>query len=213
LPRVLIILLVLAVIALAIAVALLWLRLRSATRREAMQALAARRGWSLTLTEGKLGRAALTRLAPRGGTGWQVTARHLAGATLGDGATESTRFETDEPVWADGIIVIVPKAAMNQPDTAPTLPDPGDDGAPLLQSYPGPDTLRLWATTDPTRRADWQDVAKVLVLSEFTADGSLSFPMVVLGPDGLRLHLARDIKRADRMEAFIDLGLELARIL
>jgi hypothetical protein len=217
--QLLIILLILAVVALAAVVALLSLRLRSVTRREGMQALAARRGWALTLVDGKLGRPSLARIAPRGGAGWQVTARYEAATTPPwSTLSESTTFATEEPVWPDGLILIAP---MPADASAPQLPHLAELGltagttalARMLAPWPGPPGLALWATADPARRADWSDIAKILVAAGPTVTGQATFPLVMLGPDGLTLHHGRDIKRADRMEAFIDLGLDLARVL
>src|SRR5690606_18290039 len=83
-----------------------WLHHRTTGEREAFQALAARRGWSLTITEQKLGRPSSLRLISRSGSGWQAEARRLTSDTNGAPITLTTEFTAEEPHWPDGIVLI-----------------------------------------------------------------------------------------------------------
>jgi hypothetical protein len=225
--RVLTVLLIVLALALAVAVVALWLRLREATRREALQALAARRGWGLTIAEGKLGRPAVLRLQPRGGSGWQLTARRGAGAGEGSAFRDqggTTEYHSEEPDWPDGLLILGPPLppdagsppALDSPEGRPLLARlVGADlaaHAPALRLWPGPAAFAVIATADPAHRADLGDLAKIYAALPPMTDPAL-FPVLVLGADGLRLRLRRDIRRADRMEGFIDLAQDLGRLL
>ncbi len=60
-------------------------------------------------------------------------------------------------------------------------------------------------------RADLPEVAKLY--AGWRNAGYLERPILSLGPGGLRLRLQKDIQRADEMEVFIDLALDLGRVL
>lgn len=220
--------LILIALGLAVAVLALWLRLRQATQREALQALAARRGWGLSITGQRLGRPSFLRISPRAGHTWQVSVRGEAGEGLRlKNPPQSTEFAAVEPQWADGLLVI-----------APLLPEPGDaaalaeigtpDGqallarlmgedmaghAAVLRHYPSAEALTVLASADPAHRIDRSDLAKLFSAWQGSAKGAEAFPIMILSNDGFRLRLRLGIVRADRMESFIDLALDLIRIL
>lgn len=231
-PQALILLLVLLAIGLAIAVVALWLRLSAVTRREALQALAARRGWALNLTEGKLGRPAALRLQPRGGSGWQVTARRESAPGIAlRPKSEATDYEASDPVWADGLLLIGPvlpeDRLMPATTSGPTdsvgpvalpvvarLLGPGTRGlGRSLWPFPGSDGLVILATSDPAQRVDMNELTKLFsAYIEQEADLAAR-PVMILDAEGFRLQVRREIKRADRMEAFIDFAQDLSRVL
>jgi hypothetical protein len=231
-PQALIPLLVLLAIGLAIAVVALWLRLSAVTRREALQALAARRGWALNLTEGKLGRPAALRLQPRGGSGWQVTARRESAPGIAlRPKSEATDYEAPDPDWPDGLLVIGPTLPLGgglpETPTSPTTLD-GPVGqailarllgadhvrlGPDLQPFAGPVGLVVVATTDPTHRIDLAEVGKLYLAYGEREPDPACWPAMMLGADGFSLRLRHEVKRADKMEAFIDFAQDLSRIL
>jgi hypothetical protein len=204
----------------AAAAAWFLLQRRRIARDEAFQALAARRGWSLTISDQTLGRPPSLRLAARSGPGWTARATR-AGHGGARPIQAGTEFEADEPRWADGLLVIGPA-----PDKGPDLPSPaspegqralartlGDDVAKyaaVLRPAPLDHGLALYATADLPPRFDIPAIGRRLAAWEGHPTAS---PILILGPDGLRLRLRHDTVRADRMERFIDLALDLSRTL
>jgi len=218
-------LLVLIALGLAVAVVALWLRLRQATQREALQALAARRGWGLSITGQRLGRPSVLRLSPRAGHTWLVTVRGepVDGLQLRQ-PPQSTEFTAEEPQWADGLLVIAPllqdSAALSRLDSpegqallARMLGDDMVGYAAVLRHYPGAEPITVLASADPAHRIDRGDIGKMFATWAAQAPQSDAMAVMILGSDGFRLRLRTGIARADRMEAYIDLALDLVRIL
>lgn len=188
----------------AAAVAYAVVQRRRVQRDEAFQALAARRGWSLTISGEKLGRPATLRLAARSGPGWTARATR-AGRGEALSAQPGTEFAIDEPSWPDGLFVIGP--GPDQPGTlARTLGGDLAKYAEVLRAVPLDDGFALYTTADLPPRFDVPAIARHLAAWDDTAR-----PILILGPEGMRLRLRRDTTRADRMEAFIDLALDLVR--
>jgi len=223
---VLTILVVAAFLTLAGGVVYLWLRLNETSRREALQALAARRGWALNISSEYLGRPGMLRLSPRGGPAWTVETRALASLVESAAAgRQATEYLAEEPRWPEGILVI-----------CPPLPEefaPQDGGRPFdgpearaflaarlgqsfarsttgLSAWPAPEGMALLCTQDPVPRFDPPAMARALDLWGLEAGRR---PVVVFGPEGLRLHLPEGLRRAGQMERFIDLAHELGRLL
>ena len=207
-----------------------WLHHRTTAEREAFQALAARRGWSLTISEQKLGRPASLRLTARSGSGWQAEARRLTHDVSGAPITLTTEFTAEEPHWSDGMLLIGPPIPPDKADLARSvLETPGSSAALSLLSqlfgedptidmstlrlYPGPVEFTVLATADPAHRVDLGDLAQAV--SDWTPlqPGDKGQPVVILGPDGLRVRLRHGTRRADQMESLIDFSLGIARIL
>lgn len=217
--------LILIALGLAVAVLALWLRLRQATQREALQALAARRGWGLSITGQRLGRPSFLRISPRAGHTWQVSVRGEAGEGLRlKNPPQSTEFAAVEPQWADGLLVIAPllqdSAVLSHLDSpegqallARMLGDDMAGYAAVLRHYPGAEPITVLASADPAHRIDRGDVGKMFAAWNAQAPQSDTMAVMILGSDGFRLRLRTGIARADRMEAFIDLALDLVRIL
>jgi len=218
--------LVVLALALAVAVIALWLRLRQAVQREALQALAARRGWGLTFVGQRLGQPSVLRLSPRAGVSWTVTVRgEETGVALLQSAPQSTEFVADEPRWDDGLLIVAPPWPPEEPGTEqPDLPGSraqlarliGDELAgysEVLRAYPSPPGLTILASADPAHRADLGDLAKAYAGWGMKAAGPDGFPILVLGKEGLRVRLRHGTRRADHMEGFIDFALDLSRIL
>jgi hypothetical protein len=175
----------------------LWRRQLVAGRREDLQALAARRGWSLTVTGERLGRAGTLRLTPRGGHPWAAEARPGAGRAAG-----TTSYDAEEPRWAEGTLVVAAAPAEE-------LGRLGADLGPI----PWKGGLTVLADADPTRRVDLGDVARVLGRWQPVAQGGRGAPVMILSPAGLRLSLRHPVARADHMERFVDLAHKLSRII
>lgn len=220
------ILVVFAFLVLSFGVGYLWLKLNETARREALQALAARRGWALTISEEKLGRPGVLRLMPRGGPAWTVETRRLGSAL--EHATpkaQATEFITDEPRWPDGVLLIGPPLPEGSPAVPPGTSLDSDEGrrlltttlgpsfvgyAPVVSLWPSPPTVTVFASQEPVPRFDLGDIAKL-----YASYGSESraHPVILFGREGLRVHLPYGLRRADQMERFIDLALEAGRIL
>jgi hypothetical protein len=191
---------------------------RRVTRDEAYQALAARRGWSLTISNQQLGRPPSLRLAARSGPGWTARATR-AGRGDARPVQAGTEFDIDEPRWTDGLFVIGPAPtplpdtqALRSPDGQRALARAfGDDVAKyaaVLRHAPLDGGLALYATADLPPRFDIPAIGRKLSGWD---SAPASKPILILGPEGMRLRLRQDTTRADRMEAFIDLALDLAR--
>lgn len=186
------------------------------SRRDEMQALAARRGWALTVTGERLGRAGTLRLVPRGGLPWVAEAR--PGGSAGGPVTE---YEAEAPRWAEGTLILV----------AGPLPETEAEGFPSLRGLrdllgektarlagslrvvPGPEGVTVLSDGSPSRRADLGDLAATLRAWPPLAQGSRGLPVVILSPEGLRLRLRTTIKRPEQMERFLDLALGLSRLI
>jgi hypothetical protein len=187
------------------------------SRREGMQALAARRGWALTMTGERLGRAGTLRLVPRGGLPWVAETRP-EGATAASAATE---YEAEAPRWGDGTLVLAPAA-----EGAEAVPDPrawadralGPQAASVapvqaLRRIEAPPGMVALSDGSPTLRVDLADLAQALRDWPPVGSGPRGRPILVLSPSGLRLRVNRPIRRADQMERFLDLALELSRLI
>lgn len=223
---VLTILVVAAFAVLAGGVVYLWLRLNQTSRRERLQALAARRGWALNISTEYLGQPGMLRLSPRGGPAWTVETRALSSLIeTASSRQQATEYVAGEPRWEDGTLVITPP-----------LPDslaPGEEGrnlgsdegrewlaarlgkgfarsAPGLRAWPAPEGIGLLCTQEPVPRFDPQAMARAI---DTLWPAREPRPVLVFGPEGLRLHLPEGLHRAEQMERFIDLAHELARLL
>lgn len=207
----------------------LWRVHLDTSRREGMQALAAQRGWALTVTGERLGRAGTLRLVPRGGLPWVAEAR----PGLGPKGKPVTEYEAEEPSWAEGTLVLVAAAADEpriEPDPSPDAPhvplSPSRDRAlrTLLgeelarQSAPlspvaAPEGLTALAQGDPWLRVDLGILSQAMRDFVPVGPGPEGRPILILGPDGMRLRLRQTIKRPEQMERFLDLALELSRLI
>lgn len=201
-------------------------------RREAFEAMAARRGWSFTLTNQSLGRPAMLRLASRQGLSWTAQSLRHAESASGGPPIRTTEFESAEPRWNDDLLVIGPAIDPALAGMATTLLAQLD--GPMMQrligrmiDLSGPEAqlltrLRPAATDgtaltlssgDPTRRVDLPALVRAIAAWEPRVSGDAGHPVVVLGPQGLRIRLRHGIDRADHMEAFVDYCLGIARSL
>ena len=215
----------------ALAAAGVWLRLtqQQTIQREAFQALAARRGWSLTIAEQKLGRPAILRLTARSGRGWHCESRLSAGPDYRRPEYLTTAFAAEDPRWAEGHLVLTARPLPPDDNTAATaglpqgkshlsLQDRVDLALPdalagQLQSFPSAPGLNAQATSDPAHRFDLTALANVVAdwpLQQTTVDGQ---PLILIGPDGFQLQVSHGMRRADQMEPFIDFALDIIRVL
>ena len=195
----------------------LWRRHMEEARRDDLQALAARRGWALTVTGQRLGRAGTLRMASRGGHPWTVETRAEAVAEPGAGPRRATDYEADEPAWAEGTMIVT-LAGPEEPE------DPGDPRArrlggdlarmaASLARRPAPDAIHVLADADPSLRVDLADLARALAEFRPTAPGDRGGPILILSPEGMRLRVRHAVVRADHMERFVDLALALTRLI
>lgn len=201
-----------------------------ARSREAFQTMAARRGWSLTISDEKLGRPAVLRLSSRGGMGWQVEVRQRTSSKRASGRRlAATEFHTDEKSCPEGMVTIGPPIPRAVAQAAGVLLGDlerlqstalarfmGEDLArqvSALRPLPGPDTISVFASADDqAARLDLEAVADA-VSAWYERIGRVQGlqPLIMLGPDGLRVRLPAALHRADRMEAFVDMSLAIAR--
>ena len=213
----------------------LWLKQRQTVQREAFQALAARRGWSLTISEQKLGRPAILRLTARSGRGWHCESRLHGGPDHGMPDYLTTEFVAEEPQWPEGSLVLtaatadstVSDPALSDPDAPNTL-RPGKskltmadrvslalkvEEASQLRPYPAPLGLDARATCDPAHQFDLDALAEVLAVWPAQYDDTDGQPIIQIGPLGFRVQVNHGMDRADQMESFIDLALNLIRVI
>jgi hypothetical protein len=189
-------------------------------RRDEMRALAARRGWALTVTGERLGRAGTLRLAPRGGLPWVAEARPKA-SRLGGAVTE---YEAEAPRWAEGTLILYIAALADTADGASTARESseralreimGDEVARDAAMHPvsAQDSVTGFATADPSLRVDLADLRRILADWEPIRSGLHGRPILILSPQGMRLKILLTIRRSDQMERFVDLALELSRVI
>lgn len=206
-PLALSFLLALAFVAAAGGAIHLWSRNFQAGRQEDLRALAARRGWSLVVTGGKLGRAGTLRISSRGGHPWTTESRPAQGTV-----PQSTTYDAQEPRWTEGTLIVL----APPPDQQGVIGLVGDELSPLvaaLDRFESPDGLVVLGDADPTRRVVLADIGRVLAGWTPTAGGGRGTPILLLSPQGMRLRLGHPIRRADQLERFIDLAIDLTRII
>jgi hypothetical protein len=205
----------------------LWRVHLDTARRDGMQALAARRGWALTVTGERLGRTGTMRLVPRGGNPWIAEARPSDGRP----GRPVTEYEAEEPRWADGTLILIATGATASEvrpveldgERSPSPPATrnlsgllGDEMARLasqLAPVAAPEGVVALAQGDLARRVDLGDLAKALNGFQPVASGARGQPVLILSPEGMRLRLRHAIKRPDQMERFLDLAFELSRLI
>lgn len=208
--------------------AVLWLNRQQTIQREAFQALAARRGWSLTISEQKLGRPAILRLTSRSGSGWHAESRLDAGDAKGMPSFLTSEFAAEEPRWPDGCLVLTPgpvdAGGPNPPRALPqgrsklsldarvNLAVPSGI-ATQLHHFPAPPTVTVQATVDPAHRFDLDALGKVMAAWQPQRSSSDGQPVILISPDGFRVRLSHGMRRADQMESFIDFALEVIRVI
>jgi hypothetical protein len=200
---------------------------RLTNQREAFQALAARRGWSLTVSDQKLGRPSVLRLTSRSGHGWTAQTRRQAPGPQGSPAQQTTEFDADEPHWSDGLIIVGPEVPLAADGTNPLSALESPEGQRWLARFMGQDVAKygtvlkayevnpaitVLATADPVHRIDFGDLAKLFAVWEQPVWGDRGHPILILGPEGMRLRLRHGTTRADHMERFIDLALDIGRM-
>lgn len=196
-----------------------WRRHLETARRDDMQALAARRGWALTVTGERLGRTGTLRIVPRGGLPWMAEARPRSAP-----GGPSTDYEAEAPRWAEGTLLMIaaPLPRTGGHDAA-AIPDLralrailGEDGARSaepLRFVPAPEGVTALSDGDPSFRADLTDLALVLRKWAPVTSGPQGLPVLILSPEGLRLRLRIALDRPEQMERFLDLALELSRLI
>ncbi|MCC5975179.1 MAG: hypothetical protein JJT81_14155 [Rubellimicrobium sp.] len=201
-----------------------------ARSREAFQTMAARRGWALTISDEKLGRPAVLRLSARGGMGWQVEVRQRTSSRRGPRKSlEATEFHTDEKTCPEGMVAIgppIPRAMMQAAgvllgdlerlQSTALARFMGEDLArqvTALRPCPGPDNLSVFASSeDLVARLDLAAISEAIVAWHERIGRTQGLQtLILLGPDGLRIRLPAAVHRADRMEAFVDLCLAVAK--
>lgn len=183
-------------------------------RRDDMQALAARRGWALTVTEEQLGRAGTLRIVPRGGHPWMVEARPKGAA-----GGPVTLYEAEAPRWAEGTLVMVAVPVREEHGRVDLQilrhldRGDGEGTAECLRPLSAPVGVTALAHGDPWRRADLAALALALGHWSPVASGARGLPVLILSPRGLQLRLDLPLRRPEQMERFLDLALELSRLI
>lgn len=194
-------------------------------QRDAFQALAARRGWSLNIAKRTLGRPPGLRISPRGGPEWEARVRHIPGDRSTFRYVKTTEFIGQDPRWPDGTVFIGSDHIDWTDDTKHPDADSIDDllrrrivghgraaDITSLSRRPTPDGIAAYTTTDPGFRFDFEDLAALWHDWSPRGPGADGYPTVQFGPEGLWLHLPYGCRSADDMEAFIDFALTLGRL-
>ena len=208
----------------------LWRVHLDTARRDGMQALAARRGWALTVTDERLGRAGTLRLVPRGGLPWIAEARPAIGPT----GRPVTAYEAEEPAWSEGTLVLVAAIPdlpiLSVPESPPGAPRPvpspsrdrilrdllGEELARQsahLNPVEAPAGMTALAEGEPSLRVDLGILSQAMRGFVPVGPGPKGRPILILGAEGLRLRLRQPIKRPEQMERFLDLAFELSRLI
>lgn len=221
----------LAALVVSLAAALGGLRVLQAwqtKRHEEFQELAARRGWSLTVTREVLGRPAVMRLQPRGGSGWVMESRRQRGGN-GQTGQASAEFAARDPVWSGGTMVMGPPLSpevaaltnmMSEGLSGPLgqkvmarLTGETDlrDAAPLRVQQ-GPAEVSVLATASLGNHFDLKALSRAYDTWQPAQTGERGWPVLIISREGFKLRLRHDLRRASVAERFIDLSLELARL-
>jgi hypothetical protein len=197
-----------------------WRTQLETARREGMQALAARRGWALTVTGEGMGRVGTLRIVPRGGLPWIAEVRSKPGRR-----GFVTDYEAAEPRWLDGTLILIAAEC--------DLADDADGGGSArreraLQDLLGSNLARMsgklslieapagmtvLADVSPQLRVDLQGVGRALQGWSPMAQGARGVPVLILSPAGMQLRLRQGLKRPEQMERFLDLALDLGRLI
>ncbi|MGZ9810045.1 hypothetical protein ACXN5S_06235 [Pseudoroseicyclus sp. H15] len=200
-----------------------------ARRREEFEELAARRSWQLNITHEVLGRPAITRLQARTGGKWVVESRRRSGSDAAAGDLQSTEFSSRDPHWSDGLMAMGPPLSPEMAALTGLMQGPldGEMGERLvtkllgpgsasegkgLRLQNGPDGVTILASTALGHRFETQPLARALMGWEPLVKGERGHPVLIIGRDGMRVRLRHAIARAEDMERFIDLSLELTRL-
>ncbi len=197
-----------------------WRTQLEGARREGMQALAARRGWALTVTGEGLGRVGTLRIVPRGGLPWIAEVRPKPGRTSGF----VTDYEAAEPRWPEGTLILIAAEC----DFADEVGDGPARRKQALQDLLGANLARMsdklslieapagmtvLADMAPQRRVDLQTVGRALQGWTPLAKGARGVPVLILSPAGMHLRLRQGLKRPEQMERFLDLAIDLGRLI
>lgn len=214
-------------IVLAIAAGLWGLTAYEQKRVEALEALAARRGWSLNLTKQSLGHPSILRLTPKSGPAWQVEVRHHPGRG-GKPGRSVTLFHAPGTTWDDGLMIIGPSMGAENAEIAGAIlrqfdnqvarallrrvvgQDTGDH-IPDLTAWDQSETHTLFASSDPALRTDLKDLTKVYADWTPMKSGEAGQPVMVLNGTGLRTGLGHGLHNAAKLETFIDYAIRLNR--
>ncbi|MDP2740715.1 MAG: hypothetical protein Q8O82_18880 [Pseudorhodobacter sp.] len=199
-------------------------------RRAALHAMAQRRGWQIEIRLSQFGAPERTRLVPlpeSAAAPWEMTLRRQHNNGEGIAEVASTDYIRPDPRWLDGLLVLGPPLPPEAAAMAGMMLGmmQGPMGAALLGKLVGPGLaaqatgLRplapvagatAFASRDPAGRADPAQIAALLSEWKSLKPGEAGRPILILGPDGMRLRLRHLLKKPEEIEAFIDLGARLA---
>lgn len=221
-------LIVVLLVVIATGVLIVYLRQRDLTRREAIEALAARRGWSLMITSQSLGRPSVLRLSSRSGPAWQAEIKRFE-ARSGAKAQNITEYHSTATSWSDNLMIICHRSGDTSSETTGPVPDNESglidhdeiralvgqdigDSIPPLQVWSVNEQMIVYASADPSLRADMGDLAKVFLEWEPLKAGPRGQTVVILGNSGLRVRLRHSVNGADGLERFVDYATGLYRM-
>ena len=196
-------------------------------RQEELEALAARRGWSMTVTRQSLGRPSILRLTPRSGQSWQVEVRHSSTRSLQSGRG-TTLFHAPATKWEGDILVIGPPQTPEGMDMSETIMRQfdnqiartlirnvvGPSGAadyPDLTAWDAPEGIALFASADPAKRTDIKDFTSIFVAADGERHSGADEATALVDGEGLRVGKGHSIRNAAKLEAFVDFAISLNR--
>lgn len=209
---------------------LVWLWRDQMRRRAALHAMAQRRGWQIDIRLSRFGAPERSVLAPMAGSAaapWSMTIRRQHNNGEGISEVASTDYTRPEPRWPEGLLVIGPPLPPEAAAMAGMMLAmmQGPMGEKLLGKLLGPglaaqaSQLRplpevagatAFASRDPAGRADPAQIADLLATWQSLKSGEAGRPILILGPEGMTLRLRHLLKQPAEIEAFADLGAQLA---
>jgi len=225
-------LIVLALVGLAGPALLIWLWRDQKRRQAALRAMAARRGWQIAITLSQFGAPERAVLRPQAQSQnpWDLTSRRQHNDGGGISEIASTDYTRPDPRWPEGLLVIGPPLPPEAAAMAGTMLAmmQGPMGEAVLAKLIGPGLAHqashlhllpevagatAFASHDPANRADPARIAAGLATWQSLKSGETGRPILILGPDGMRLRLRHQLKTPAEIEAFIDFGATLADVL
>ncbi|WP_123640255.1 hypothetical protein [Histidinibacterium lentulum] len=195
--------------------------------REALSALADRRGLRFDLVGDRRGERQQMRLSDPAGA-FSLTISPAAPSKKGRGDGGGTVLHMQEPSFPGGLAIYSPDLHRDLPQALSTFSGALDsnlarrvlsrfldadiaEGLGELQAFPPPGgiTMSVLANVDPHPWFDAAAIARVVAEDPVARTGGRVQRIVILRRSGLDLRLTRAVTTPEELEAFLDAGLAL----